>query len=769
MLKLQSTFQIKLFFIVIFLVSYLLVFYVAILYKENLIDKQLNYKVKELEINFNITSSKNKIDARAINFVLTKNEKLLNILKKAKDADEHQRNILRDKLYKLFDIQYQAMRKKGVLQFQFVLPDNTSFLRMHKPSRYGDNLADVRYSFKYTNETEKLSFGFEQGRTAHAFRNVFPVHKNGEYLGSFEVSYTSESMQKNLLDINKIYSHFLVNKKIFDTNAWERKDLVLKYTQSIENKNYMFTLGDDSNRGETSNFKTILIDPNRKYIEQRMSNSDKFAFYKKIDNYVKVVAFLPIKNIKDKKTIAYLVSYSKDDYLYEILTNFRYINIIFFFSIGIILSLIYKQFMYKRYLQDEISIKTQSLVDLNNTLDEKVKKRTKEQNQLLSLFDKGNITLFKWKNDEEWSVEYVSDNVEDLTGYTKREFLDKKISYSSIINSDDLETVFNEVHNAISTKTDLFIHKPYKILTKNNEVKWLYDTTSVLRDSDGEITYFLGYIIDITQMKTMEIKLNELNEHLQDEVDKQTKNNLKKDKILQEQSKLAAMGEMVGAIAHQWRQPLNSLNINIQNLDDDYADKLIDEEFIDDFIVKQTKTIQFMSSTIDDFRNFFRVDKIKKIFSVKEAIEATTSIQSAQLKNSNISLEILGDDFQLETLESEFHQVILNLITNAKDELIKNNIEHGKITITIEKNKIVIGDNAGGVPKDIINRVFEPYFTTKEQGKGTGMGLYMSKMIIEQNIGGTLSVKNSKDGAEFTISFLHKLGSDKTLNLHILS
>jgi len=254
-------------------------------------------------------------------------------------------------------------------------------------------------------------------------------------------------------------------------------------------------------------------------------------------------------------------------------------------------------------------------------------------------------------------------------------------------------------------------------------------------------------------MKNLEIKLNKLNEHLQDEVEKQTNNNLKKDKILQEQSKLAAMGEMVGAIAHQWRQPLNSLSINIQNLDDDYIDGLIDENFIDSFISKQTKTIQFMSKTIDDFRNFFRVDKIKKVFSVKEAIDATISIQSAQLKNSNINLEIIGEDFKLYTLESEFHQVILNLITNAKDELIAKNIEYGKIVITIAKNKISISDNAGGVPKEIVDRIFEPYFTTKEQGKGTGMGLYMSKMIVEQNIGGILSVKNSKDGAEFTINF----------------
>lgn len=753
MFKMKSHLQIKLFFITLFLFLYFIVFTISNLYKNNSINKELVNKVKELQVNFDIISSKNKTDAQAIDYVLSHNKKLLDLLQKAKHSNETTRKLLRDKVYKLLQIKYNAMKRKGILQFQFVFPNNKSFLRLHKPSKYDDDLSDIRYSFQQTNETKKMSFGFEQGRTSHAFRYVFPLYNDNEYLGAYEISYTSESVQASLLNINKIHSHFLVSKKIFNSNAWERKDLILKYIQSIENNDYMFTLAYDNNQHKLMKSKEILIDPYRKFIKDEMSKSKSFSYYKKIDDYVKVVSFLPIKNIKNKQTVAYIVSYTEDYYIYEILTNFVYINITIFILMGIILFLIYKQLIIKRFLQDEIRSKTRSLVDLNNTLEEKVKIRTEEQNQLLTLFDKGNITLFKWKNDEEWSVEYVSDNVEELTGYTKDEFLNKTIVYSSIIDPNDLPVVFEEVQTAIANNLEIFIHKAYKIIMKNNEVKWLYDTTSMLRDSDGKITYFLGYIIDITHMKNLEIKLNKLNEHLQDEVEKQTNNNLKKDKILQEQSKLAAMGEMVGAIAHQWRQPLNSLSINIQNLDDDYIDGLIDENFIDSFISKQTKTIQFMSKTIDDFRNFFRVDKIKKVFSVKEAIDATISIQSAQLKNSNINLEIIGEDFKLYTLESEFHQVILNLITNAKDELIAKNIEYGKIVITIAKNKISISDNAGGVPKEIVDRIFEPYFTTKEQGKGTGMGLYMSKMIVEQNIGGILSVKNSKDGAEFTINF----------------
>ena len=193
--------------------------------------------------------------------------------------------------------------------------------------------------------------------------------------------------------------------------------------------------------------------------------------------------------------------------------------------------------------------------------------------------------------------------------------------------------------------------------------------------------------------------------------------------------------------------------MSIQNLDDDYSDGLMDEEFIDEFISKNKKTIKFMSNTIDDFRNFFRIDKVKENFSIKEAVNSTISIQSTQFSSHYIEISLSGDDFKISGFRSEFQQVILNIMNNAKDALISNNIKNAKIDITLKEKSIEIQDNGGGIPKDTINRVFEPYFTTKDQGKGTGIGLYMSKMIIEDNIGGTIKVQNSDNGAKFTIGF----------------
>jgi len=281
-------------------------------------------------------------------------------------------------------------------------------------------------------------------------------------------------------------------------------------------------------------------------------------------------------------------------------------------------------------------------------------------------------------------------------------------------------------------------------------------------DEIGELSKSLKLMIEKIENSKKEVEqkveertkqLHDLNENLEEIVQIKTKENIQQLEAMQEQNKMASMGEMIGAIAHQWRQPLNEIGIAIQNLKYDYEDGLVDKAFLDSFITKNKEIIKFMSSTIDDFRNFYRVDKEKELFDAKDAISKTLSLQMAQLVNNEISIFIDGISFEINGFRNEFLQVILNIINNAKDALIEKKIENAKIEIVLEERSIVIRDNAGGIAEDVLERIFEPYFTTKEQGKGTGMGLYMSKMIIEDNMNAKLSVKNVDDGAEFRMDF----------------
>ena len=333
-------------------------------------------------------------------------------------------------------------------------------------------------------------------------------------------------------------------------------------------------------------------------------------------------------------------------------------------------------------------------------------------------------------------------------------------------NSNTKEVItFIPLKNPISKKVIAFLTTNVEVTyieskKKNSRFIFLLLTISIA----GTLLFLYKQLIfQISLKKEVRNKtkeLKELNLSLKQKVKDEIAKNLKKDKLVQEQSKLASMGEMIGSIAHQWRQPLNVLNIHIQNLEDDFEDGVVDKKFIDKFIKENIKVINFMSHTIDDFRNFFRVDKEKHLFSVKNTINDVISIQDAQLKNHNISVETHGEDFEILGLHNEFKQVILNIINNAKDEFIQRDIKNSKITVTYEKDKISIKDNADGINSNIIDRIFEPYFTTKEQGRGTGMGLYISKIIIDENMKGLLSVHNDKDGAVFVIDFRTPKGRD---------
>ena len=268
------------------------------------------------------------------------------------------------------------------------------------------------------------------------------------------------------------------------------------------------------------------------------------------------------------------------------------------------------------------------------------------------------------------------------------------------------------------------------------------------------ITFFLF------KQKRLHRKIKKLNQTLEERVKDEVAKNREKDTHILNQSRLVQMGEMIGSIAHQWRQPLNEVSTGIQNLKYDYREDLLkDESYVKDFISKNKKTIAFMSQTIDDFRNFFSVNKDKKSFDILEATQSVINMQSALLSNKGINISLSGESFELLGFKSEYQQVILIIVNNARDALVENKIKDPTINIVIKKNRVMIEDNAGGIPKEILNRIFEPYFTTKEQGKGTGIGLFMSKMIVEDNMGGILSVKNENKGAIFCISFDTKLNN----------
>jgi len=258
------------------------------------------------------------------------------------------------------------------------------------------------------------------------------------------------------------------------------------------------------------------------------------------------------------------------------------------------------------------------------------------------------------------------------------------------------------------------------------------------------------------RVRRKEQMLQELNQGLEQRITKALAESQERERALLHQSRLARVGVMLSMIAHQWRQPLSEISAILMELETASKFRPVDRSMINEAVGESNRLIAFMSHTIDDFRNFFKPDKTRVDFRVSSACREAISLADAAIKNAHITLTLtVVHDSTVYGYEREFAQVILNLITNAKDILIQRAVSDPMIAIRIDRTDaevlVTVEDNAGGVREEELERIFEPYYTTKSSTKGTGLGLYISKMIIENNMNGELSVRNTEQGALFTI------------------
>ncbi len=307
-------------------------------------------------------------------------------------------------------------------------------------------------------------------------------------------------------------------------------------------------------------------------------------------------------------------------------------------------------------------------------------------------------------------------------------------------------------------ENELVLNYERKSKTQTNEEKFFQVIKfPILKDNNEKISYICSISLDITERVKAQQELQKLFNTLQDRVVQEVEKSRKQEQMLIQQSKLASMGEMIGNIAHQWRQPLTSLAIYIQDVQESFYDNALDEQYIEKFKSQSMLLINKMSVTIDDFRNFFKPDKTKEEFNVAQSIKDAINILEASLKTNHIVLELdIDNNCKVFGHKNEFAQVILNVLNNSKDAVLKNDINNRKIKICVKSVfnlhiSVNITDNGGGATKEVLEKMFEPYFTTKFKSEGTGIGLYMSKMIIEKSLCGKIFAENTKDGLKMSI------------------
>lgn len=329
-----------------------------------------------------------------------------------------------------------------------------------------------------------------------------------------------------------------------------------------------------------------------------------------------------------------------------------------------------------------------------------------------------------WDWNPRTNITYYSQRWGEIIGYESKEITNNFYEFESRIHKDDLKCVMQKLKKHLNGKTDTY-EAEFRIRHKDGHYIWIYTKGKALFNK-GKAYRVIGFNTDMTEKKEMERKL------LQSE-------------------KFATMGEMISMIAHQWRQPLNSISLTANNI---RFKLMMNDEIDKNFINKEIELIssysQHLSNTIDDFRNFFKENKTKIQTSIEVIINESLEIirDAIQRKNITISTDYSCNK-QIEIYSNELKQVILNLMKNSEDALLENEIKDAYINIKTsvqDKNCILeIKDNGGGIPSKYLLKIFDPYFSTKKEKEGTGLGLYMSKIIVEEHCKGKLEFKVLKN------------------------
>lgn len=514
---------------------------------------------------------------------------ILEILLKASSKDPKVVNEARKELYNLLVVKYKKLTKQGFKQLHFHTKNNHSFLRMHIPHKYGDDLTDIRYSVDYVNKNQKFIHGLEAGRIVHGFRFVYPMFYKNKYLGSVEISISSNAFVNSIEKAFDTDVHFIVDKKLIYSKLFdEHKEL---YENSIESPKFLALKEKSFDKNIRHIPKNILRENLGNEIDKNLKKEETFSLYMNYKGEFNVLTFIPLKNIKEKKVVAYLISYTKNEHIKKIHTDFIKINMVLIFLTFLILYFVY-------------------------------------------------------------------------------------------------------------------------LLNKNKQ------------------------------------KL------------------LEEQRIVSENSRLESMREMIGNIAHHWRQPLSVISTTASSLKVQHELNILKDEYMDKSLNSIVKSTKELSKTIDDFKEYVTSQSEISTFDMQSLMKKVLVISSSSIETQYIQL-LQNIDFELriKSVESILVESIIKILNNSVDALQKvENHDDRFIFLTIKRVKgklvITIKDSGGGIPDDLIEHVFEPYFTTKHQAVGTGLGLYTVRSNILNTLKGDIELTNTTyeyenktfTGATFTIT-----------------
>jgi len=326
--------------------------------------------------------------------------------------------------------------------------------------------------------------------------------------------------------------------------------------------------------------------------------------------------------------------------------------------------------------------------------------------------------------------------------------------WNKILTEEIYDQLVKQLDEVLAGKEKTFSLE-HSVRKGDKQECWVLNRGMVIqRGGDGRPLRLIGTCTDISELKSIQKELKVLNSTLEEKITSAVSENRHKDHLLMQQSHFAAVGEMIGNVAHQWRQPLNALNLLLANLEDASQFCGADMQVLTPSFEHARRLIRSMSSTIDDFRNYYRPDRDIGIFSLRDVTQNTLRLLIDSLENAGIKVITDFGDIVVHGYANEFAQVVLNLLGNARQAIMRNEKNekwiHLRIFSDAKNGLLSVSDSGGGVPEESLTRIFEPYYTTEEEG--TGIGLYMCKVMIEKHMNGSIQVVNRHEGSEFIVS-----------------
>ena len=355
--------------------------------------------------------------------------------------------------------------------------------------------------------------------------------------------------------------------------------------------------------------------------------------------------------------------------------------------------------------------------------------------------------LFEWNLKKDQI--YFSPRWYDIIGQKVKENHQTKEEWFALIHTDDLEFVQKAFKKYFKEPIALF-NITFRVQHKNGSWIWINARAKVSEDIYSQAKRMIGFLTDVTE-------LTEYKNQLEEKVNTQIEELREKNEQILQNAKMVSMGEMIGNIAHQWRQPLSTISIKASTIAFKNESNLLDLDELNQEMETIVETANYLSKTIDTFKNFLKEDKELIKMDLQDVVCRSIDIVKPNLDNNYIELRknIPEELIQVQLTQGELEEVIINIVNNAKDALIENQIKNPLIQLTLKEDDsyaiITIEDNGGGIPNDIIPRIFEPYFTTKHKSQGTGLGLHIVYKIIKESLNGDITVHNSNNGAIFTI------------------